>query len=340
MPYALIADLGGTNARFALSPIGQCKIQHVQVLPCADYDNLFAALDEYMLRLELTMQDIAVAVLAIAGPVNQPIIRFSNNPWQFSSEQVKDYFGPDKQVALLNDFDANGHSLEVLDSNKLIEVGNHKNTLLDKSAPAWVIGPGTGLGVACVVPQNSGPSLLLPGEGGHVDLPSATEQEDYILTYLRERHHRVSAERVLSGMGLENIYAALTHQQGQEARLSAVEIGAAFQAGDELAKAAMAQFFIYLGRVIGNLILNVESRGGVYIVGGIIPRYWQQFINSDFRSALEDKGRMSSLVSAIPIYIVTEEYPGLLGCANYASYLAKNAGIQGEISDRTTGVEA
>lgn len=329
MSYALIADLGGTNARFALSPIGQYDVQHIQVLPCADYDNLFAALDEYMQRLKLTMDNIVVAVLAIAGPVNQPIIRFSNNPWQFSQEEVQRYFGTDKKVALLNDFDANGHCLEVLDQNKLVPIAQNKSKPVDKTAPAWVLGPGTGLGVACVVPQTSGPSLLLPGEGGHVDLPSASEQEDYILNYLRERHHRVSAERVLSGMGLENIYAALAHRQGLTKRLSAIEIGAACQAGDKLAMAALQQFFIYLGRVIGNLILNVESRGGVYIVGGIVPRYQQQLIESGFQAALEDKGRMSALVSAIPIYIVTEEYPGLLGCANYASYLVKEAEIQG-----------
>ena len=141
---------------------------------------------------------------------------------------------------------------------------------------------------------------------------------------MRERHHRVSAERVLSGMGIENIYAALAHRQGINTKLTAPEIGIAFKQGDALATACMEQFFVYLGRVIGNLILNVETRGGVYIAGGIVPRYQKEFIESGFRDALEDKGRMRSLVSAIPVYIVTAEHPGLMGCANYASYLIEH----------------
>lgn len=331
MSYALIADLGGTNARFALSPIGQYEAQEIQVLPCNDYDNLFDALDVYIKRSSAEMEKISAVVLAIAGPVNQPIIRFSNNHWVFSHQQVEEYFGEDKKVALINDFDANGHCLERLTDNDLVQIAGDKPAQHD--APAWVIGAGTGLGVACVIPQEKGANLLLPGEGGHVDLPSATEQEDYILNYLRERHHRVSAERVLSGMGIENIYAALAHKQGLEKKLTAPEIGEAFKQGDDLAIACMQQFFIYLGRVIGNLVLNVETRGGVYIAGGIVPRYQQELIASGFREALEDKGRMRSLVSAIPVYIVTAKHPGLMGCANYASYLVDDA----EITQRTNG---
>jgi len=328
MSYALIADLGGTNARFALTPIGQYETQKIRVLPCKEHSNLFTAIDKYIELSSIDVSMITAVVLAIAGPINRELIKFSNNHWAFTRGDIENYFGVEKKVALLNDFDAIGHSLDVLQKNELIEIGKPK--LPDKNAPSWVIGSGTGLGVACVIPQTVGASLLLPGEGGHVDLPSATEQEDYILNYLRERHHRVSAERVLSGMGIENIYAALAHRQSSNTRLSASEIGDAFKKGDKLATACMQQFFVYLGRVIGNLILNVESRGGVFIAGGIVPRYQQELIESGFRQALEDKGRMRSLVSAIPIYIITAEHPGLMGCANYASYLVKKLNTNGE----------
>lgn len=323
MSYALIADLGGTNARFAITLIGQHDLQQLRVLPCSNYDSLFNAIDEYIAISHLEIDKILAVVLAVAAPVNQPVIRFSNNHWEFTYSDLLDYFGVDKNVALLNDFDAIGYSLDVLKESEKVAV--KANKIPDNHAPSWVIGPGTGLGVACVIPQGEKINLLLPGEGGHVDLPSTTEQEDYILHYLRERHHRVSAERVLSGMGIENIYAALAHKQGEVRYLTAPEIGEAFVKGDTLALACMEQFFVYLGRVIGNLILNVESRGGVFIAGGIVPRYAQALLQSGFSDALEDKGRMSELVSAIPIYIVTAEYPGLLGCANYATYLVKQA---------------
>ena len=320
MSYALIADLGGTNARFALSLIGETQVQEIKVLPCKEYDTLFSALDEYLSQVSISIDSISAVVLAIAGPVNQTLIRFSNNPWQFTRDDLAGYFGESKKLALLNDFDAIGHSLDVLSQDDLVAVGEGE---VDSSQPAWVVGAGTGLGVACVIPQ-ADISYVLPGEGGHVDLTSCTEQEDYILSYLRERHHRVSAERVLSGMGMENIYAALAHREGRDERLSAPQIGEAFAANEPLAVACMAQFFTYLGRVIGDLILSVESRGGVYIAGGIIPRYLPAFIKSGFRQALEEKGRMRHLVSAIPTFVVTAEHPGLIGCAKYASYLVKS----------------
>ena len=320
MSYALIADLGGTNARFALSPIGDTLVQEIQVLPCKEFDTLFLALDKYLSQVSVSIESLSAIVLAIAGPVNQPVIRFSNNNWQFTRDDLVAYFGPEKKLALLNDFDAIGHSLDVLKQDDLVAVGEG---VVDTQQPAWVVGAGTGLGVACVIPQ-ADINYVLPGEGGHVDLTSCNEQEDYILSYLRERHHRVSAERVLSGMGMENIYAALAHKAGKEERLSAPQIGEAFNAKEPLAVACMEQFFVYLGRVIGDLILSVESRGGVYIAGGIIPRYINAFIESGFRQALEEKGRMRHLVSAIPTFVVTAEHPGLIGCAKYASYLVKS----------------
>lgn len=319
MSYALIADLGGTNARFALSPIGSTQAQEIKVLPCEEFDTLFLALNKYLSQSSISIESISAVVLAIAGPINQPVICFSNNSWQFTRDDLVAYFGPEKKLALLNDFDAVGHSLDVLEEKDLVAVGDGT---VDSSQPAWVVGPGTGLGVACVIPQ-ADISYVLPGEGGHVDLVSCTEQEDYILSYLRERHHRVSAERVLSGMGMENIYAALAHKQGLDKRLTAPEIGQAFKEKDPLAVACMSQFFVYLGRVIGDLILNVEARGGVYIAGGIVPRYLTELIESGFRGALEEKGRMRHLVSAIPTFVVTAEHPGLIGCAKYASYLVK-----------------
>ncbi|MBJ7537022.1 glucokinase [Marinomonas transparens] len=324
MSHALIADLGGTNARFALVPIHQYVPQEVRVLPCKNYDGFFDAAADYVENCSISMDNIDAVVLAIAGPVNQPVIRFSNNSWHFTREEIQAYFGEGKAVSLLNDFDAVGHCLEILSPEDVVVIGD--KTWVDLKAPAWVIGAGTGLGVSCVVPQDNGPNMILPGEGGHVDLSSCNELEDDILRFLRARHKRVSAERVLSGMGLENIYEALAFREGIEKRLTAPEIGEALKSGnDPIANAALEQFFVFLGRVIGDLVLSVESRGGVYIAGGIVPRYVNEILNSGFRDAMQEKGRMKEFVSPIPTFVVMSEYPGLMGCACYASYLVSKA---------------
>lgn len=324
MSHALIADLGGTNARFALVPIHEYIPQEVRVFACKDYNTFFDAASDYINSCSVDMDNIDAIVLAIAGPVDLPIIRFSNNSWQFTRAEVQSYFGEHKAVALLNDFDAVGHCLEVLTPDDLVVVG--ESSTVDSKEASWVVGAGTGLGVACVVPQDVGPNIVLSGEGGHVDLATCNEQEDDILRFLRTRHKRVSAERVLSGMGLENIYEALAAKQSIDRRLTAPEIGAALKAGnDPIAEAALEQFFVFLGRVIGDLVLSVESRGGVYIAGGIVPRYVNEILKSGFRNAMQEKGRMKEFVSPIPTFVVLSEYPGLMGCACYASHLISKA---------------
>lgn len=324
MSHALIADLGGTNARFALALVGQYEPLEVRVLPCKNYDNFYDAATDYIANCSVDIENIDVVVLAIAGPVNQPVIRFSNNPWYFTRSEVESYFGDNKPVALLNDFDAVGYCLEALSPKDLVTIGDHSE--IDTKSPCWVVGAGTGLGVSCVVPQDNGLNIILPGEGGHVDLPSCNDFEDDILKFLRIRHERVSAERVLSGMGLENIYEAIALREGVERRLTAPQIGDALALGnDPIAIATLEQFFVFLGRVIGDLVLSVESRGGVYIAGGIVPRYLKEIINSGFRDAMQDKGRMKELVSSIPTFVVMSEYPGLIGCACYASHLVSKA---------------
>ena len=324
MSHALIADLGGTNARFALVPIHQYEPLEVRVLPCENYENFFDAAADYIENCSIDMEKIDAVVLAIAGPVNQPVIQFSNNPWKFTRDEVQSYFGANKAVALLNDFDAVGHCLEILKPENLVVVG--ENSQVDPKGACWVVGAGTGLGISCVVPQDNGPNIVLPGEGGHVDLSSCNEVEDDILKFLRTRHKRVSAERVLSGMGLENIYEALALREGMQKRLTAPEIGEALKLGnDPIAIATLEQFFVFLGRVIGDLVLSVESRGGVYIAGGIVPRYLNEILKSGFREAMQDKGRMKEFVSPIPTFVVMSEYPGLMGCACYASHLVSKA---------------
>ena len=324
MSHALIADLGGTNARFALVPIHQYVPLEVRVLPCENYDNFFDAAADYIENCSISMDRIDAIVLAIAGPVNQPVIQFSNNPWKFTRDEVQSYFGDNKAVALLNDFDAVGHCLEILTPEDMVVIG--ESSAVDPKGACWVVGAGTGLGISCVVPQDNGPNIVLPGEGGHVDLSACNDVEDDILKFLRTRHKRVSAERVLSGMGLENIYESLALREGIKKRLTAPEIGDALKLGDDpVATAALEQFFVFLGRVIGDLVLSVESRGGVYIAGGIVPRYLNSILKSGFRDAMQDKGRMKDFVSPIPTFVVMSEYPGLMGCACYASHLVSKA---------------
>lgn len=323
MSYVLIADLGGTNARFALAAVHQSELFEVKVFPCKEYLDLFSAVTAYLNHTSVDLAQISAVVFAIAAPVNQPVIRFTNNNWQFTHEDVETFFGKDKKIALINDYDALGYSLDALPVQELAEVG--ESSIVDPSAPRWVIGPGTGLGVSCVVPQQGGVNTILPGEGGHVDLSPCNEIEDDIVKFLRKKYQRVSAEHVLSGRGLENLYEALALREGLEKRLTAPQIGEAVSLdNDSIAVAALEQFFIFLGRVVGDLVLSVEPRGGVYITGGIVPRYIEEIRNSNFRNAMQDKGPMRDLVSPIPTFVVMSEYPGLIGCACYASYLVSN----------------
>jgi glucokinase len=305
---ALVGDIGGTNARFALWRDAQ--LDSVRVLATADYPTPEAAIRAYLQGLELPLGAVDSVCLACAGPVGGDEFRFTNNHWRLS----RSAFCRDLQVRellLINDFSAMALGMTRLreDERRPICPGQAQ-----AGRPCVVIGPGTGLGVGTLLAMAGGGWQALPGEGGHVDLPIATPREAELWQLLYRQLGHVRAEDVLSGGGLLLLYRALCQLDGAEPRLaSPAEVTAAALAGDALAGAVIEQFSVWLGRAAGNLVLSLGARGGVYVVGGVVPRFAELFLASGFAAALRDKGCMSHYFDGIPAWLVTAEYPGLMG---------------------------
>ncbi|MBV6287254.1 glucokinase [Pseudomonas aegrilactucae] len=308
MKTALVGDIGGTNARFALWKDN--RLHNVQVFPTADYTSPEQAISAYLSAQGLAKGELAAVCLAVAGPVSGDEFRFTNSHWRLSRKafcanvQVE-------QLLLINDFTAMALGMTRLQPD---EVRSVCAGTPDPSRPAVVIGPGTGLGVGTLLKLGEERWLALPGEGGHVDLPVGTEREAAIRQQIALDTGHVSAETVLSGGGLLRLYQAICVLDGQAATLSTpAEITEAALAGDPVALAVIEQFCRLLGRVAGNNVLTLGGRGGVFIVGGVIPRFAELFLRSGFAASFADKGCMSAYFEGVPVWLVTAEYSGLEG---------------------------
>jgi len=312
VPFAIVADIGGTNARFSRVDLASLQLDKVAVYPCADFPTLAEALQFYREQQGLTA--IRHVAIAIACPVTGDLVKMTNFSWQFSIEQMKQQLGL-AQFIVLNDFTAVAMSLPAITDAELVKGGGGER---DLSKPMAVLGAGTGLGVAHLIPTAHG-YIPLPGEGRHTDWTAQNEQEWFIQRYLSKHFGHVSPERLLSGPGLESLYLALAaYQELEVPAKSAAEIGkSAVEGNCELSKATVEQFMATLGGMAGDLALLLSTFGGVYVAGGIMPRFISLVEQSEFRSRFEAKGRFSSFNARIPTYIVTAEQPGLLGCAVY-----------------------
>ena len=216
-------------------------------------------------------------------------------------------------ISIINDFAAVARALPALTQTDVEQIGEGRS---EAAKPMVALGPGTGTGVATVTFDASGNTIVLQGEGGHVDFAPITDVEFEILRKLRGRYGRVSIERLLCGAGIVNIYQALSEIRGLAADLAEPgAIGEAARAGDKLAAETMAIFFAVLGSSAGNLALTTGARGGVFIAGGIAPRYIDLLRQSDFRARFLAKGRFGDYNAAIPTSIITHTDPGLLGAA-------------------------
>ncbi|HEV2303750.1 MAG TPA: glucokinase [Stellaceae bacterium] len=307
----LVGDIGATNARFGLvSPEG--GVLHSRVCAVDDYPSIERAIAAYLEeRGPLPMP--REGALAIASPVTGDSISMTNHPWRFSVAALRASLGFDR-LEVINDFTAVALALPYLGDADRMPVGGGAPVA---GAPLAVLGPGSGLGVSGLVPSPGGGWVALTGEGGHVSLPAESERESAAISHMRRQFDHVSAERVLSGPGLVNLYNALAALDGvpSKAYTAAQITDPATGAGDPLCAEAARLFCAMLGTIAGDLALTLGARGGVYVAGGIVPKLGPAFADSLFRERFEAKGRLRAYLAPIPTYVVTHPLPAFLGCA-------------------------
>lgn len=322
---ALLADVGGTNARFALCREG--RPGEVLHLPVADYATAYDAVAAALERLDPAARPRA-AVLAFAGPVSPERAVMTNAGWDTTAEGLLQRFGF-ARVRLLNDYAALALGLPHLRTEDLRIIGpaspppGAPDPEDSDTAAVAVLGPGSGLGVGALLPAEPYP-LPVVTEGGHVTMAPADAAESELIDLLREKLGHVSAERLLSGPGLVNLYDGLAalHRQPAES-LDAAEITRRGVAGsDPLCRLTLEHFCRLLGSFAGNVALTFGARGGVFLGGGILPRFPDFLAASDFRARFEDKGRFSDYLSAIPTRLIIRKDAAFLGLAAAARQLA------------------
>ena len=305
----LIADIGGTNARFALAfPDG--RIGSECILSGADYPDLIQAAAAYL--REVVGPRPRRAAVAVATPISGDWIQFTNSPWSFSTEAARQALGLE-QLLIINDFTALALALPLLGPDERRQVSG--GTAVEK-APIGLIGPGTGLGVSGLV-WSGHHWIPLETEGGHVTFSACDEREWAIYRVLQRRFDHVSPERLLSGPGLVNLYTALAELEGWSAEdLVPADITDRALTGSCRHCVEVLELFCgMLGTAAGNLALTLGARGGVYIGGGIVPRLGDFFDRSAFRARFEAKGRFSDYLATIPSWVITAANPALRGVA-------------------------
>jgi len=316
----LVADIGGTNARFGWLAAGSDVVAHVATLRGADHASPASAAQAYLAQLQAQLGAAytppRAGAFAVATAVGGDEVAFTNSGWVFSREATRRQLALDA-LLILNDFEALALSLPRLHGAQVRAVGAvAKPAAMLSAATLAVIGPGTGLGVAGLVPTAHG-WVALPGEGGHATISAADDYESALLSAVRRQHPHVSAERLLSGIGLPVLHAAVAAVAGKaEPALTAdkiVERGLAGQ--DELCSRTVDSFCALLGSFAGNVALTLGARGGVYIGGGIVPRFGERFHSSRFRERFEAKGRFQAYLQAIPTLLITDTLAALTGAA-------------------------
>ncbi|ACR13360.1 glucokinase [Teredinibacter turnerae] len=316
---SIVADIGGTNARFALvtgTENGQFVIENIQILNGAEYEGFADALRAYMDSLG-SLKPFSACV-AIAGPIAGDSVQMTNLSWSFTQSGIRKAFGFEK-FAVINDFGALAVATSALNPTDLVSVkGGSRNPEGNKA----IMGPGTGLGVAGLAYTGSN-WLPIPSEGGHVNIAPASALECEVIKAAIATHGHVSAETFISGPGLVNLYRALCEVNGVSPReLQPKDITAdAMSAADQTCVYTLNLFCSFLGTVAGNLALTYGASGGVYLAGGILPRMLDFLKDSDFKSRFSNKGVMSHYVDDIPVDIIAHPQTAFLGAATWLAQL-------------------
>lgn len=307
----LIGDIGGTNARFAIAEGG--KYRELRQVHVERYPAIHDAVADYLKDLPQAERINLAGALAIAGPVLGDRISLTNAAWSFSVQELKRSLGL-AALVVVNDFAANAYAIPHLLPEQKFAIGPE---IANAHGNIGIIGPGTGLGMSSLIPHRGGWTLVA-GEGGHATLPASTEEEFAIIQLLWKRWNHVSAERALSGAGLVNLYEALCALRGIEPLMLAPAdvTRRAMDKSDDICVRAFAKFCEFLGSVAGDLALTISAFGGIYIAGGILPRFKEALAASAFRERFESKGRFAGMLATMPTWLILDESPGLIGLAN------------------------
>jgi len=309
----LIGDIGGTNARFALLQETDSNPAFTASTMVSGHQDICVAIDAIMVGK--TPHRPKTIILAIAGPVDGDVIKLTNADWQFDPRILIAHFKLDC-VVVMNDFSAQALAAISLGAKHLKSIGGGT---IDPSQPKIVLGPGTGLGVATII-NSDGKWIVLPGEGGHIDLGPRTDREFLIWSHMQHANGRVSAEMALSGSGLENLYEAIcaaNHKHGEKLTAAQITKAAENNPSGE-ARETVDLFVTLLARTAGDLALVIGAQGGVYLAGGIAGKLEKGLLEGNFRPSFEDKAPHNELLENISVQLITHPTAALEGMMAYA----------------------
>lgn len=320
---SLVADIGGSNARFAIAKLGsdgRPQISGVQQYNAADFESLTLVAQHYLKTVAAKDRPLR-AVMAVASPVTGDTIKITNNPWTFSVDQ----FGRDLGFAattVINDFAAISMALPLLGPDDLLTIGNVQEPVRSTGSlnrTYAVVGPGTGLGVSGLAVRNGRPTVI-EGEGGHVAFAPADAYEAEVLAQLFKRYERVSIERIASGTGLVNLYQAVCAIEKVAPEFTqAADIAAAAAADPAGISARVIKLFCgILGSFAGDIAMAYGAWDGVFLAGGVAQKLLHWITGSDFRARFEAKGRHRELMQTVPSRAILNPHVGLVGAAAQA----------------------
>ena len=320
----LVADIGGTNARFAYKDDVSNELSNFSYLKCTDFENIFDAIKYYQEENNLHIKNMSIAV---ASTTKHDAIKFTNNHWNFKQSEVFEYFKLDKLI-FINDFVAQSLCFSTFYKDLTIDPSLNNKTALNnnldivrpgipiKKAPLLVTGPGTGLGV-CTLLNLDGSSIAIEGEGGHSSFAPNSDIEVELLQFLRKKYDHVSNERIVSGSGIEEIFKFILSRQGkQSSKMKAPEIGEKALLGELDALNSVKLMLSILGTIVSSVILINGAQGGVILSGGITPKLHRIFKESNFEKNLLNKGRRYNYIKDVPIWLTKDNNNGLKGALN------------------------
>lgn len=315
MTEIVTVDIGGTHARFAIAVIagdGTISLSEPETLHTCDHASFQTAWEDYRERMGGSLP--AAVAMAVAGPVDREVIRFTNNPWIIRPQLIASKLGCERYT-IVNDFEAVAHAVAKAPAEQFLHLCGPDKPL-PASGTISVLGPGTGLGVAQFWRDGKGSYRVQATEGGHIDFAPVDSIDDAILARLRKSHTRVSTERVVSGPAIVEIYHTLAAMEGR----AVVDLddrtiwSLGMNGEDSLASAAVDRFCLSLGSVAGDIAL-AQGACGVVIAGGLGYRIRETLLQSGFAGRFCAKGRFAGLMAELPVKLIVHPQPGLFGAA-------------------------